>query len=660
MVRKAFYASFTFMFFVCIIFSSLTIVIPVESAVYGSLSMGTSNLGGYADDAGYSLKLTRDTGLIFAGYTKSRGCGGSDLWLIKTGLSPYTMDNGVTGAFQKEQWNATYGGAKDDGAYSVIQTSDSGFAATGFTYSFGAGGSDAWLVKVNAKGAIQWNKTFGGSGNDVAKCLIQTMDGGFLLAGYTNSNVNSQTTWVIKTGPSGDTQWNKTYSGKGANSMILTSDVKYSLAVEYPDSFGLIEIDSSGSVLINKTYETSAFNKTSTQGIVETNDGGYALSGWVSKNETSTHFTWLVKTDSFGQMEWSKILSDQGAFDIIKLENGGYALTGERAFLILTDSKGNVDWNKVNDGNPSNDTRYANLYPTNMKSIIEASSNHFVMVGASEGGKYVHLQLSWIQIALKSGEQTYPPQTTILSPINTTYNKRNIPLTFYVNESTRYLSYSLSSLNNSTINGNTTLANLPNGDYSITVYATDQDFNTGASQTATFTVQSEEPYTNPTVSIQSPKNQVYNSSQIDLTFSVDQEVAWTAFSLDSGKNQTAPPGVRISLFVSNGRHTLTVYAGQRSDTAGSATIAFTVNTPKPTPHGTPQLPINIEVQRLINMFFGNAFDFFSSTTFLAIAIIFLCFAICVIIAIIFMVRKSNTDKNQQSNKVLVSKPLRIE
>ncbi len=638
MVRKTICFSFTVILLIGITLSSLVTVFPANATVYGPISGGTSNIGGTADDAGYSLKLTRDTGLIFAGYTKSMGNGGSDLWLIKTGLSSYTMQNGVTGAYQREQWNITFGGPQNDGAYSVIQTSDNGYAAAGFTYSFGAGGSDALLIKVAANGTLQWERTFGGSSNDVANCLIQTYDGGFLLTGYTNSNVPSQSAWVIKTDSSGNAEWSKTYSGKGANSVIATSDGGYALAVEYPGSFGLIKIDSSGNELINKTFEPSAFNTASTRGIVETDEGGFTLAGWVSNSGSSTHFSWLVNTDPSGQMQWSKILSDLGASDIIKLANGGYALTGDRAFLTLTDSTGNIEWNEINDGNPSNDTRYATLYPTNMQSLIEASPNHFVMIGTSGGGGAVGLQLTWIQIALKSGEQTYPPQTTILTPTNTVYNQRNIPLTFYVNESTSHLFYGLNGLTNLTINGNTTLTNLLNGNYTITVYAVDQDFNTGASQTVTFSVQSDEPYVTPTITIQEPKNEVYSTNQVRLNFSVNQDVAWAAFSLDGGHNQTAFPNSNIMFFASSGRHNLTVYAGQRPDAAGSAAVTFTVENPQPTYHSVPYP--NTEVPGQIKAFFEGAYGFFSSTTFLAIAIIFISALISAIVVII--VRKTNT------------------
>ncbi len=634
-------------FLSAIIISSDVCVFPVNALTYGPLSGGNSNFGGVADDAGFSIKLTRDTGLIFAGYTKSFGNGGSDLWLLKTGLSPYTMQNGVTGAFQREQWNVTFGGAQDDGAYSVIQTADGGYAVAGFTYSYGAGGSDAWLVKTAADGTLQWTKTFGGPYNDAANCILQTNDAGYLIVGYT-SDVSKQSTWAIKTDSTGTIEWTKTFSGKAANSVIATRDGGNAFAVEYDDSFGLIKINSSGDELINMKYEPSAFKTASAQSLVEANDGGYIIIGWINSNDSSIHYTWMVKTNSSGELQWSKTLSDLGAADIIKIANGGYALTGDRAFLILTDAEGNIEWNKINDGNPSNDTRYATLYPTNMQSIIEASPNHFVMTGSENGGEYVKIQVSWVQVALKSGEQTYPPQTTILSPTNTIYNQRNLPLTFYVNESTKYLAYNLNGLTNKTINGNMTLTNLPNGDYSIRVYATDQDLNHAVSQTVLFTIKSTEPYTVPLVTIESPKNQIYNTTQITLTFSVDQEVAWTAFSLDGHVNQTTFPNNNMSFFAANGEHTLTVYAGQRQDAAGSATINFTVNAPQPTIRSQPYPPVNSQTQEEINAFLGSILGVFSSSTFLIVASVFLVAAICLIIALLLIAKRMTKKEPNQA------------
>lgn len=556
-------------------------VSAVTSQTYGQISAGSSYLGGDKDDWGYSIKLTSDDGLIMAGVTTSYGAGGKDMWLIKTSPASYTMSNGVSGAYQKVQWNVTFGGKKDDGALAVIQTSDGGFAAAGFTSSFGAGQSDMWLVKTDADGRMQWNMTYGGSGNDSANSLLQTSDGGYLLVGYTNSGVQSQASLVVKTDASGNMEWQKTLPGNDATSVVETDDGNYALAVQYPDSFGLVIIDSSGNILLNQTYPAPA-DQAYAQAIALGVDGGYAIAGWTTHSSTGVNDTWLVKTDDAGQEQWNRTYPGLAGFALIKTDEGGYALTGDRAYLIITDSSGNVEWDQTYDSETGNGSQYF----TRMQSIIEASPDHFVMVGFqntltwSTSGPYTHYQLLWIQVALKSGTQTVPPQTTILSPTNTIYDQRNIPLAFFVNQPAIYFMYSVNGYSNISIAGNTTLTNLPNGEYNLTVFSTDANYNTAPSQTVTFAVNSAEPYVPPNVTIQSPINQTYSyGSQLNLVYSVTQPVFWTAYSIDGGANMTAFPNLILNP-LTNGTHTITVYAGDiAGGQAGKATVSFSVLPP---------------------------------------------------------------------------------
>jgi hypothetical protein len=632
---------FSVIFLVALIISGLAFVsvgsvLPGKAETYGSLSMSSNNLGGRLDDGGYCIKLTSENGLIMAGYTKSLGAGGSDLWLINTAPAPYTMSNGVTGAFQKEQWNKTYGGERDDGAYSVIETSGGGYAAAGFTSSFGAGGNDMWLIKTAVNGNLEWKMTYGGVYDDVARCLIQTSDGGYLLAGYTNSGVPSQSSYIVKTDVAGNIVWSKVLSGSSANSVVKTSDGAYALAIEYSNVFGLIKVDSSGNILLNQTYAGPS-NQASTQAIVQTDDG-YTIAGSTTEIGGSRG-TCLVKTDLAGKMLWSQNFPNLGAYSLIKTAEGGYALTGDRAFLIITDSMGNVQWSHIYDGNPENSTDYQKKYPVIMQSIIEASPNHFVMVGFENGGPYVNLQLNWIQVALKSGAQTIPPQTTILSPTNTVYSQRNVPLTFYVNEPTINFMCSINSAN-FTIGGNKTLLNLPDGTYAVTVFSMDTDHNLAPSQTISFEVKSYEPIVLPKVVIQSPTNQVYNATQIRLNFSVNQEVLWTAYNLDGGVNRTVFPSSFL-LQLPNGTHTLTVYAGQLPEgQAGSATVNFTVSAP-----ATPYPYSDTRVTQLINQLFEEVFAFFTSTTFLVIAASFIAVAFALVVAVLLISRRATKEKD---------------
>lgn len=100
------------------------------------------------------------------------------------------------------EWNKTYGGTGDDWAGSVVQTSDGGFVMAGGTDSFGAGDYDFWLVKTDAEGNMEWNKTYGGERSEMATFLVQTGDGGYALAGYTGSfGAGYDDLWLVKVAP---------------------------------------------------------------------------------------------------------------------------------------------------------------------------------------------------------------------------------------------------------------------------------------------------------------------------------------------------------------------------------------------------------------------------------------------------------------------------
>ncbi len=131
-------------------------------------------------------------------------------------------------------WNRTYGGAYTDYANSVIQTSDGGYAMAGFTNSWGAGSRDFWLVKTDSAGNMQWNKTYGGTDRDEAYSVVQTYDYGYAVAGFTRSFGVGCDFWLVKTDSSGNALWNKTYGGPsvdGANAIVHTSlDGGYAIA----------------------------------------------------------------------------------------------------------------------------------------------------------------------------------------------------------------------------------------------------------------------------------------------------------------------------------------------------------------------------------------------------------------------------------------------
>ncbi|MCG7850284.1 MAG: hypothetical protein MIO93_14080, partial [ANME-2 cluster archaeon] len=153
-----------------------------------------------------------------------------DAWLLKTDL------NGT------EQWNRTFGGAGYDCVYSVQNTLDGGYILAGSTGSYGAG-IDAWLLKTDANGYEQWNKTFGLDGFDCVYSVVQTSDGGYVLAGTIDTAKNpdfkdqilytDNDFWLFKTDANGNLEWSKTIGGlksDEARSVQLTSDGGYIIA----------------------------------------------------------------------------------------------------------------------------------------------------------------------------------------------------------------------------------------------------------------------------------------------------------------------------------------------------------------------------------------------------------------------------------------------
>jgi len=140
--------------------------------------------GGTSYDQAYTLLQTPDGGFVLAGETESWGNGLSDMLLVKTD------PNGVL------LWYKTYGGPGFEYAHALIQTLDGGFALVGSTTSYGAGSRDMWFVKTDIDGLMQWNKAFGGTGYDYASALLQTPDGGFVIAGSVNNG--DQDMWLVK------------------------------------------------------------------------------------------------------------------------------------------------------------------------------------------------------------------------------------------------------------------------------------------------------------------------------------------------------------------------------------------------------------------------------------------------------------------------------
>ncbi len=315
--------------------------------------------GGSADDRAYSLIQTTDGGYAVAGYTRSYGAGDGDFWVIKLD----SRGNKV--------WDKTFGGIKYDEAYSLIQTTDGGYAVAGWTVSYGAGNYDFWVIKLDSRGNKVWDKTFGGITYDRAYSLIQTIDGGYAVAGFTISyGAGWGDFWVIKLDSRGNKVWDKTFGGikyDKAYFLIQTIDGGYAVA-GYTRSYGagnhdfwVIKLDSRGNKLWNKTFGGSADDRA--YSLIQTTDGGYAVAGYTESYGAGGADFWLIKLDSRGNKVWDKTFggSDRDyALSLIQTTDGGYAVAGYTEsygagdydfWVIKLDSKGNEVWDKTFGGN---------------------------------------------------------------------------------------------------------------------------------------------------------------------------------------------------------------------------------------------------------------------------------------------------------------------
>ncbi len=285
------------------------------------------SFGGSAVDRAYSLIQTTDGGYAVAGYTESYGAGEEDFWLIKLDRQGNKL------------WDKTFGGSAIDEAYSLIQTTDGGYAVAGPTESYGAGEADFWLIKLDHQGNKLWDKTFGGSKYDKAYSLIQTTDGGYAVAGPTKSyGAGEEDFWVIKLDSKGNEVWDKTFGGSKydkAYSLIQTTDGGYAVA-GYTESYGagsldfwLIKLDRQGNKVWDKTFGGSKYDEA--YSLIQTTDGGYAVAGFTESYGAGNYDFWVIKLDSRGNKVWDKTFGGskyEWAFSLIQTTDGGYAVAG--------------------------------------------------------------------------------------------------------------------------------------------------------------------------------------------------------------------------------------------------------------------------------------------------------------------------------------------
>ncbi len=236
---------------------------------------------------------------------------------------------------QTSYWAKTYGGTGDEENPWVQQTSDEGYIVVSTTDSFGAGDSDAWVVKLDGNGNIEWQRTYGTTGYDSPASVLQTSDGGYVVAGNTGQpNPNTWDAWVFKLDHNGAIQWEYTYGGPSGEVVICmqqTNDGGYivggrTISLGSVD-FWVLKLDSNGNRQWDRAYGgPGASMDRRIESILQTSDGGYILAGSVL-NWPSPSRVWVIKVDTTGDIvQWQKTYTpayDADLEDMQRTTDGG-------------------------------------------------------------------------------------------------------------------------------------------------------------------------------------------------------------------------------------------------------------------------------------------------------------------------------------------------
>ena len=287
-------------------------------------------LGGSKEDGFNNVKVAANGDIIVAGYTESFGAGCYDVWVLRLD------ENGNV------KWQKTYGGSSYEEAEAVIIVPNGDIIVAGWTESFSTGYRNIWILRLDENGNVKWQKTYGGSGSDGASAVAVAENGDVIVAGYTYSfGAGWEDVWVLRLDENGNVKWQKTYGGKGQelataiaiapNGDIIVAGPTNSFGAGEEDIW-ILRLDAEGNIKWQKTYGESDYEMAS--GVTIAPNGDIIVAGWTYSFGTSTPEyanVWVLRLDENGNVKWQKTYGgskDDEAYAVALAPNGDIIVTG--------------------------------------------------------------------------------------------------------------------------------------------------------------------------------------------------------------------------------------------------------------------------------------------------------------------------------------------